>query len=42
VFLETRGDLPGVDFWTTMQARSRASEIVDVFPYPQSRGLRTA
>jgi isocitrate dehydrogenase kinase/phosphatase len=27
-------------FWTTMQARIRAGEIVDVFPYPQSRRLR--
>jgi isocitrate dehydrogenase kinase/phosphatase len=40
VFLETHGDLLGVDFWTRMQARIRAGEIVDVFPYPQSRRLR--
>ncbi len=40
VFLETHGDLLDVDFWTTMQARIRAGEIVDVFPYPQSRRLR--
>jgi isocitrate dehydrogenase kinase/phosphatase len=40
VFLDTHGDLLGVDFWTTMQARIRAGEIVDVFPYPQSRRLR--
>ena len=40
VFIETHGDLLRVDFWTTMQARIRAGEIVDVFPYPQSRRLR--
>jgi len=42
VFLETHGDLLSVDFWTTMQERIRAGEIVDVFPYPQSRRLRNA
>ena len=40
VFIETHGDLLSVDFWTTMQERIRAGEIVDVFPYPQSRRLR--
>lgn len=41
VFLETHGDLLGVDFWVTMQQRLRAGEIVEVFPYPQSRRLRS-
>ncbi len=40
-FLETHGDLLAVDFWTTMQERIREGEIVDVFPYPQSRRLRS-
>jgi isocitrate dehydrogenase kinase/phosphatase len=40
VFLDTHSDLLNVDFWTTLQARIRAGEFVDVFPYPRSKRLR--
>ncbi len=33
-FLERHSDLLGVRFWLETQRRERASEIVDVFPYP--------
>ncbi|MFN8597144.1 MAG: bifunctional isocitrate dehydrogenase kinase/phosphatase [Anaerolineae bacterium] len=39
VFLDTHGDLLTADFWINMQRLVRAGEIVDVFPYPQSRRL---
>ncbi len=40
VFLDAHGDLLGVDFWTNLQARHRAGEVVDIFPYKQSKRLR--
>jgi isocitrate dehydrogenase kinase/phosphatase len=40
VFLQAHGDLLGVEFWTKMQARHRAGEMIDTFPYRQSRRLR--
>jgi isocitrate dehydrogenase kinase/phosphatase len=40
VFLQAHGDLFTTDFWTGMQALHRAGEIVDIFPYRESRRLR--
>ncbi len=40
VFLSVHGDLLGVGFWTQMQERHRAGEVVDIFPYKQSKRLR--
>ncbi|MBI4789002.1 MAG: bifunctional isocitrate dehydrogenase kinase/phosphatase [Chloroflexi bacterium] len=39
VFLRTHGDLLHADFWRRMQARHRAGEIMDIFPYTQSKRL---
>jgi isocitrate dehydrogenase kinase/phosphatase len=39
VFLAAHGDLLTADFWRKMQARHRAGEIMDIFPYKQSRRL---
>ncbi|HTP11874.1 MAG TPA: bifunctional isocitrate dehydrogenase kinase/phosphatase [Anaerolineae bacterium] len=39
-FLQTHGDLLGVEFWTHMQDRHRAGEVVDIFSYKQSKRLR--
>jgi isocitrate dehydrogenase kinase/phosphatase len=39
-FLQAHGDLLGVDFWTRMQDRHRAGEVVDIFSYKQSKRLR--
>jgi isocitrate dehydrogenase kinase/phosphatase len=41
VFLAAHGDLLTADFWRRMQARHHAGEIVDIFPYKQSRRLQT-
>jgi isocitrate dehydrogenase kinase/phosphatase len=38
-FLERHEDLFDVGFWTETQARLRAGEIMDVFPYRQSNRL---
>jgi len=38
-FLRAHGDLLDAKFWTQMQARIRAGEVVDIFPYRQSRRL---
>ncbi|MBI4591464.1 MAG: bifunctional isocitrate dehydrogenase kinase/phosphatase [Candidatus Rokubacteria bacterium] len=40
VFLRTHRDLLRTDFWRTMQARHTAGEVIDIFPYRQSRRLR--
>jgi len=40
VFLQAHGDLLGVKFWTKMQDRHRIGEMIDTFPYRQSRRLR--
>jgi isocitrate dehydrogenase kinase/phosphatase len=39
LFLEAHGDLLTADFWRGMQARLRAGEIVDIFPYKPARRL---
>ena len=41
-FLAVHADLLRVPFWRDMQARLRAGEIVEVFPYPAERRLRRA
>jgi isocitrate dehydrogenase kinase/phosphatase len=38
-FLQAHGDLLGVDFWTSLQERHRAGEVVDIFAYKQSKRL---
>jgi len=40
VFLKTHGDLLTPDFWRRIQARHPAGEVIDIFPYRQSRQLR--
>jgi isocitrate dehydrogenase kinase/phosphatase len=40
LFISAHGDLLGVDFWTRLQERHRAGEVVDIFPYKQSKRLR--
>lgn len=40
VFLQAHADLLGVEFWTKMQDRHRAGEMIDTFPYRQSKRLR--
>ena len=37
---EVHGDLYDPHFWNDMQARVRAGEIIDIYPYPASRRLR--
>ncbi|HTT70409.1 MAG TPA: bifunctional isocitrate dehydrogenase kinase/phosphatase [Anaeromyxobacteraceae bacterium] len=39
-FLAAHGEILTADFWRRMQARHRAGEIVDIFPYRESRRLR--
>lgn len=38
-FLEAHRELLTLDYWTSMQARQRAGEIVEFFPYSQSRRI---
>lgn len=38
-FEAAHDDLFGVEFWTAMQARQRAGEVIDFFPYPPGRRL---
>ncbi len=40
-FLEIHADLLEVDFWHQMQQRIEAGEVMDVFPYRESRRLRS-
>jgi isocitrate dehydrogenase kinase/phosphatase len=40
LFGRSHGDLYRADFWNDMQARVRDGEIIDIFPYPQSRRLQ--
>lgn len=40
IFTEAHGDLFGVEFWTTMQQRYRAGEIIDIFPYKERKRFR--
>lgn len=39
-FLRAHGDLLTAAYWRAMQARLNAGEIVDIFPYKQSRRLQ--
>ncbi|HBY94992.1 MAG: bifunctional isocitrate dehydrogenase kinase/phosphatase [Ardenticatenaceae bacterium] len=39
VFMEKHSDLLDVEFWQDMQVRHRAGEVIDVFPYRQSKRL---
>jgi len=39
VFVQAHGDLFSVEFWQQMQARLRAGEVIDIFPYRQSSRL---
>jgi isocitrate dehydrogenase kinase/phosphatase len=39
-FVRQHGDLFTVEFWQRLQQRHRDGEIVDVFPYPDSRRFR--
>jgi isocitrate dehydrogenase kinase/phosphatase len=39
-FVEAHGEILTAEFWRRMQARHRAGEIVDIFPYKQSQRLR--
>jgi isocitrate dehydrogenase kinase/phosphatase len=36
-FMAQHADLLTVEFWRRMQERHRAGEVMDFFPYPQSR-----
>ncbi|HJZ45578.1 MAG TPA: isocitrate dehydrogenase kinase/phosphatase-domain containing protein, partial [Roseiflexaceae bacterium] len=40
IFLQHHADLFDVRFWHQIQARLRAGEVLDIFPYPQSKHLR--
>jgi isocitrate dehydrogenase kinase/phosphatase len=40
-FLAKHGDLLTVEFWLEMQERQRTGDLFDVFPYRESRRLRT-
>ena len=42
LFVEHHGDLFEVAFWERMQAGLRAGEVLDIFPYAQSRRLHRA
>jgi isocitrate dehydrogenase kinase/phosphatase len=39
-FLAAHGEILTADFWRRMQARHRAGEIVDIFPYREAQRLR--
>jgi isocitrate dehydrogenase kinase/phosphatase len=39
-FAAVHGDLFGVDFWRSMQAKHRTGEAIDIFPYRQRKRLR--
>jgi isocitrate dehydrogenase kinase/phosphatase len=40
VFLQAHRDLLTADYWRKMQARHRAGEVIDIFPYRKNRRLR--
>lgn len=40
IFEEAHGELFGVEFWRDMQNRHHAGEMVEIFPYPESKHLR--
>ncbi len=39
IFTAAHGDLFGVPFWQSLQARHHAGEVIDIFPYKESRRL---
>ncbi len=39
VFMRTHGDILTVAFWQQIQARLKAGEVIDIFPYDQSKRL---
>ena len=39
VFIDHHADLFGVGFWRQMQAKHHAGEVVDIYPYPDSKHL---
>jgi len=39
IFIESHGDLFGIDFWRRLQARHTAGEVVETYPYPPSKHL---
>ena len=39
-FIDAHEDLFGIEFWRSMQARHKAGEVVDIFPYPESKHLK--
>jgi isocitrate dehydrogenase kinase/phosphatase len=39
IFVQTNGELFGVEFWTELQRRHRAGEVIDIFPYQEGRRL---
>ena len=41
LFVEAHGDLVRPSFWNEMKRRHAAGEVLDVFPYPDRRRLRT-
>jgi len=41
IFSEYHADLFELEFWQTMQARHRANEVIDIFPYNLSKRLST-
>ena len=41
-FTRYHDDLFDVRFWHAIQARLRAGEVLDIFPYPQSERLDSA
>jgi isocitrate dehydrogenase kinase/phosphatase len=42
IFLRYHADLFDVRFWRQIQARIQAGEVLDIFPYPQSKRLRNS
>jgi isocitrate dehydrogenase kinase/phosphatase len=42
VFSDSHADLFDASYWKNLQARHRAGEVVDIFPYPESRRLHRA
>ena len=37
IFIQSHGDLFGVEFWRELQARHTAGEVVGTYPYPPSK-----
>ena len=40
VFTRHHGDLFDVDFWQAKQEQKRQGEVIDIYPYPETRRLR--